>query len=126
MTHGGDGDGEGKRTVNAGVVGLAVGMALGFAGYFGGFGAFLLVGATHSLVRRLRQSPWTAAFLDGINAASVALMAGVLYQLAASFLGLRLDAWLIFAAAAAAIFRFRINSAWVVLAGALVGLLLYR
>lgn len=45
MTQGGDGDGEGTRTVNAGVVGLAAGMALGFAGYFGGFGAFLLVGA---------------------------------------------------------------------------------
>lgn len=27
------------------VVGLMVGMALGFAGWFGGFGAFLLVGA---------------------------------------------------------------------------------
>ena len=27
------------------VVGLVVGMALGFAGYFGGFGAFLLVAA---------------------------------------------------------------------------------
>ncbi len=27
------------------VVGMIVGMALGFAGYFGGFGAFLLVAA---------------------------------------------------------------------------------
>ncbi|WP_055566481.1 hypothetical protein [Streptomyces atriruber] len=27
------------------VIGMAVGMALGFAGYFGGFGAFLLVAA---------------------------------------------------------------------------------
>jgi hypothetical protein len=27
------------------LVGLIVGMALGFAGYFGGFGAFLLVAA---------------------------------------------------------------------------------
>ncbi|WP_372406713.1 hypothetical protein [Streptomyces luteireticuli] len=27
------------------VIGLIVGMALGFAGYFGGFGAFLLVAA---------------------------------------------------------------------------------
>ncbi|MCL2552821.1 MAG: hypothetical protein FWE15_26355 [Actinomycetia bacterium] len=27
------------------VIGLAAGMALGFAGYFGGFGAFLLVAA---------------------------------------------------------------------------------
>lgn len=88
--------------------------------------SFIMVWATHSLVRRLRQSPWTAAFLDGINAASIALMTGVLYQLAASSLGMRPDAWLIFGAAAAAIFRFRVNSAWVVLASAILGLLLYR
>ncbi|GAA2924726.1 hypothetical protein ACWDZ4_01140 [Streptomyces sp. NPDC003016] len=31
--------------MNMAVVGLAAGMALGFAGYFGGFGAFLLVAA---------------------------------------------------------------------------------
>jgi chromate transporter len=88
--------------------------------------SFMMVWATHSMVRRLRQSPWTAAFLDGVNAASIALMAGVLYQLAASSLALRVDAWLIFAAAAAVIFRYRVNSAWVVLAGALVGLVFYR
>ncbi|MCF3105051.1 hypothetical protein AB0C81_33965 [Streptomyces roseoverticillatus] len=31
------------------VVGLIAGMALGFAGYFGGFGAFLLVAALGAL-----------------------------------------------------------------------------
>ncbi|MFI6697394.1 hypothetical protein ACIBJC_00170 [Streptomyces sp. NPDC050509] len=31
--------------MNTAVVGLAAGMALGFAGWFGGFGAFLLVAA---------------------------------------------------------------------------------
>ncbi|MFF0447717.1 hypothetical protein ACFYT4_15140 [Streptomyces sp. NPDC004609] len=31
--------------MNMAVVGLLAGMALGFAGYFGGFGAFLLVAA---------------------------------------------------------------------------------
>ncbi|KOT38213.1 hypothetical protein ADK41_16380 [Streptomyces caelestis] len=31
--------------MNAAVVGMIAGMALGFAGYFGGFGAFLLVAA---------------------------------------------------------------------------------
>ncbi|WP_431951975.1 hypothetical protein [Actinacidiphila sp. bgisy167] len=31
--------------MNAATVGLAAGMALGFAGYFGGFWAFLLVAA---------------------------------------------------------------------------------
>ncbi|AZM63022.1 MULTISPECIES: hypothetical protein [unclassified Streptomyces] len=31
--------------MNMSVVGMIAGMALGFAGYFGGFGAFLLVAA---------------------------------------------------------------------------------
>ncbi|MCG6496778.1 hypothetical protein [Kitasatospora sp. A2-31] len=31
--------------MNLAVLGMAVGMALGFAGYFGGFAAFLLVAA---------------------------------------------------------------------------------
>ncbi|MFJ1747001.1 hypothetical protein ACIOJD_12275 [Streptomyces sp. NPDC088116] len=31
--------------MNMAVVGLVAGMALGFAGYFGGFGAFVLVAA---------------------------------------------------------------------------------
>ncbi|OAH13265.1 hypothetical protein [Streptomyces jeddahensis] len=31
--------------MNMAVIGLIAGMALGFAGYFGGFGAFLLVAA---------------------------------------------------------------------------------
>ncbi|GGV17201.1 hypothetical protein GCM10010293_11120 [Streptomyces griseoflavus] len=34
-----------ERTMNMAVVGMIAGMALGFAGYFGGFGAFLLVAA---------------------------------------------------------------------------------
>lgn len=114
--------------------GYVVGARFGIGGWPGALAAsvgiflpsFLMVWATHSLVRRLRESHWTAAFLDGLNAASVALMSGVLCQLAASSLGFRPDAWLLFLMAVAAIFRFRINSAWVVLAGALAGLLLYR
>ena len=34
-----------ERTMSMAVVGMIAGMALGFAGYFGGFGAFLLVAA---------------------------------------------------------------------------------
>jgi len=33
----------GEWTMNIATTGLAAGMALGFAGYFGGFGAFVLV-----------------------------------------------------------------------------------
>jgi len=34
-----------ERAMNTAVVGMVAGMALGFAGYFGGFTAFLLVAA---------------------------------------------------------------------------------
>ncbi|MCY0939362.1 hypothetical protein [Streptomyces sp. H34-S4] len=43
------------------LVGLIVGMALGFAGYFGGFGAFLLVaalGAVGFVVGRFADGDW--------------------------------------------------------------------
>lgn len=41
------------------VIGLIAGMALGFAGYFGGFGAFLLVAALGGL------GFFVGRFLDG-------------------------------------------------------------
>jgi chromate transporter len=87
--------------------------------------SFLLVWITHPLVRRLRQSQWSAGFLDGINAGSVGLMGGVLLQLAAA--ALREGAAVpIFAAAAFLALRTRTNSAWIVLGGALAGFLLRR
>lgn len=36
---------EGKAVMGKDTLGLMIGMALGFAGWFGGFGAFLLVAA---------------------------------------------------------------------------------
>ena len=114
--------------------GYLVGERLGIGGWQGAIAgslgiflpSFLLVWLTHPVVQRLRQAEWSAAFLDGINVGSVALMAGVTYQLAVTSLGLRPEAWTLFALAALAVFRFRINSAWVVLVAGLVGLLLLR
>jgi hypothetical protein len=43
------------------VVGMIAGMALGFAGYFGGFGAFLLVAALGAIgfaVGRFLEGDW--------------------------------------------------------------------
>lgn len=87
--------------------------------------AFILVAASHHVIPRLRQSPVTGALLDGVNAASLALMAGVTVQLAASALS---DGWTIAIAlaSAAALVRTGINSAWLVAAGAVAGLLLRR
>jgi chromate transporter len=87
--------------------------------------SFVLVWATHPLVRRMRGAVWSAGFLDGVNAGSIGLMAGVLAQLGRSSL-VGWPAWVILGAAGAAVLRWRVNSAWVVLGGALLGLILHR
>jgi chromate transporter len=82
---------------------------------------FLFVWASHPLIPRLRSSPWTAGFLDGVNVASLGLMATVTVQLARAAL---VD-WLTIALAlvsTVAVFRFKINSAWLVLGGGIAGL----
>src|SRR5579883_1784534 len=84
--------------------------------------AFVLIAIVNPWVPRLRSSPWTSGFLDGVNAAALGLMAVVAYTLAR---GTLLD-WLtsVVALASAIIgFRFQINSAWLVLAGGVIGFL---
>lgn len=86
--------------------------------------AFLLVAASGPLVPRLRRSKVASAFLDGVNIASLALMAVVTAQLARASI---VDAATVALAAVSciALLRFRVNSAWLVLAGALTGVLLH-
>ncbi len=87
--------------------------------------AFVFVAASAPLIPRLRRSAVTGAVLDGVNVASLALMAVVSWQLARvalvdwATLGLA-------AVSATLLFRLRINSTWLVLGGALTGLLAYR
>lgn len=84
--------------------------------------AFFFVAVSGPLVPRIRRSPVAGAFLDGINASSLALMAVVTLHLAnAAFVDW--PAVLFGAAAAFLLLRHRLNSAWLVLAGALAGLL---
>ena len=83
--------------------------------------SFLFVAVAYPIFSRLRAWPGTAAFLDGVNAAALGLMAGVTWQLAGASL---LDP-LTFALAllaALVLFRFKINATWLILAGALVGI----
>jgi chromate transporter len=83
--------------------------------------AFIFVALLHPLVPRLRRYPWTAAMLDGVNAAAMGLMAGVTWLLGRDAIIDPLTATLAIAAAVLLI-RFRVNSSWLVLAGAIVGL----
>jgi chromate transporter len=82
--------------------------------------AFVLVAISGPLVPRLRRSPLAGAVLDGVNAASLALMAVVTAQLASDALvdGLAVA---LAVAGAACLFVLRVNSSWLVLGGAIVG-----
>jgi len=82
--------------------------------------SFVFVAVSYPFVRRLRRSPWAAGLLDGTNVAAVALMAGVTWQLGRAAI---VD-WLTVALAvlsAILLFRFRVNSAWLVAGGAVAG-----
>jgi len=83
--------------------------------------AFFFVAVSGPLVPRLRRSPAAAAFLDGVNAASLALMAVVTWQLGRAAVPDVLTAALAMLAAVL-LLRYRVNSSWLVLAGAVIGI----
>jgi len=82
--------------------------------------AFVFVAISNPIVPRLRNSPWTAGLLDGVNVASLGLMAAVTVLLGqAAFVDpLAIALGVI---SAVLLFRFKINSTWLVLGGAVVG-----
>jgi chromate transporter len=83
--------------------------------------SFIFVGAVTPITRRIRDRLWTAALLDGVNAAALGLMAGVTIQLTGDAVTDPLTL-MIAATTALLLWRTRINSAWLVPAGGAVGL----
>jgi chromate transporter len=85
--------------------------------------AFVFCAVSGPVVPWLRRSRLAGAFLDGVNVASLALMAVVTWELARTAL---IDVFTIATALACAIllFRYRVNAGWLALAGALWGLAL--
>ena len=82
--------------------------------------AFVFVAASGPLIPRIRRSPTAGAFLDGVTVASLALMAVVTWQLGREAIA-DLPTLGIAVAAGAALFASRVNSAWLILAGGLLG-----
>lgn len=82
--------------------------------------SFLLVAFSQSLVARLRQFPLTGLFLDGVNAAALALMGGVILELGRSALndGPSLGICLV---STLLLLVWRVNSAWLILGAACLG-----
>ena len=82
--------------------------------------SFVFVALSSPLIPRLRRSTWAGGFLDGANAASVALMALVTWQLGRAAIVDWVTAALALAAAGL-LLATRVNSAWLVAGGALAG-----
>lgn len=82
--------------------------------------AFLFVAASGKLLQRLQASPRARAFLDGVNAASLALMAAVMIPLGRAAL---LNAWTLGLAVASGVclMRTRWNPTWILLGSGLLG-----
>jgi chromate transporter len=83
--------------------------------------SFILILAIGPWVAKIRSSLWASGFLDGVNAASVGLMAVVTYTLARAAI---VD-WLtliVMLLSGIAVFRFQLNSIWLILAGGAVGI----
>ena len=86
--------------------------------------AFIFVPAINPFVSKLRKSSWTAGFLDGVNAASIGLMAAVALELGR---GTLIDIWTVATAIASFVILLRFpkfNSAWLLIVGAAIGWLL--
>lgn len=84
--------------------------------------AFVFVALTGPLIPRLRSSPVARDVLDGVNAVSLALMAGVTWQLGRTAI---VDPLTVLLAVAALVLlvRFKVNAAWLVIGGGVLGLL---
>lgn len=81
---------------------------------------FVFVALLQPLVRLIRRATWASDTLDGVNVGAVALMAGVTWQLGRRAI-VDLPTILISVAALTVLLRFRLNSGWLVLAGATIG-----
>lgn len=84
--------------------------------------SFVFVGISGPVIPRIRKSMWAGAFLDGVNAASLALMAVVTLQLGVGSLRDPLSIGIALLAALL-LYRFKVKSTWLILGGAILGLI---
>jgi chromate transporter len=85
--------------------------------------SFIFVLISNPLIPKIRNSTWAGSLLDGVNASSLGLMAGVTLQLAFSSLT---DFYTVLIAviSLALLLRYRVNSTWLIAGGALAGYLI--
>ena len=100
----------------------APGALIATAGIF--LPSFVFVAIGSSIIPHLRKSPIAGAFLDGVIVASLAVMAVVTRSLALSAV-VDLPTALLAVGGAIALIRFHLNSLWLVVGGAIIGILVH-
>ena len=82
--------------------------------------SFVFVAISNPFIPRMRQSVWFGSLLDGLNVASLGLMAGVTWQLGIVSL---IDPLTILTAIISLVMliRWQINATWLIVGGALLG-----
>jgi len=85
--------------------------------------SYIFVAISNPIIPKLRQSPWAGSLLDGVIVASLGLMAAVTFQLGQASLT-DIFTLVIFSLSAVALFRFKVNSTWLIVGGALAGFLI--
>ena len=83
--------------------------------------SFVFVALSNPLIPRLRRSPWAGGFLNGVNVASLALMAAVTWQLGRAALTDPLTVALALVSLGL-LSRFAINATWLMAGAAAIGL----
>ena len=87
--------------------------------------SFLFSAALISVVSQLRNFRWTSAFLDAVNASSIALMAAVIVKLSQSVL-IYWQSWVILLSTLVISFRWKVNVIYLILGGAIVAWILFK
>ena len=87
--------------------------------------SFFFVSISGPLIPHLRRSPLAGAFLDGVNVGAWALMAAVTLFLARAAV-VDVVTTILAIASAFVLIRYRVNSAWLVIGGGLIGLAMVR
>lgn len=84
--------------------------------------SFFFVAISNPLIPKIRNSVWVRGLLDGVNVASLGLMAAVSWRLGRASL-IDLVTILIALASLVFILRFKINTSWLIAGGALIGII---
>ncbi|MBN2511368.1 MAG: chromate transporter [Sedimentisphaerales bacterium] len=102
------------------VLGGVKGAVLATLGIF--LPSFVFVAISNPLIPKLRSSRWAGALLDGVTVASLGLMAAVTLQLGRQFL-FDVQSLIVAGISFVLLIRYKINSTWLILGAAALGLL---